>query len=113
MREAQQNGYIVTPSGRVMYVDRDRGYAAMNYMVQGTGRDVTARGIVKLHKAGFTPYMRLPIHDETLSSLPAEQAVWGGNWIKELMSETMGPVFIGTDAEVGAQSWGSLYGAEV
>jgi DNA polymerase I len=113
MREAQQNGYIISPSGRVMYVDRDRGYAAMNYMVQGTGRDVTARGIVKLHKAGFTPYMRLPIHDETLSSLPAGQAEWGGARIAELMAETMGPVFIGTDAEVGARSWGSLYGAEV
>lgn len=111
MREAMQNGYIVTPSGRVMYVDRDRGYAAMNYLVQGTGRDVTARGIVKLHKAGFTPYMRLPIHDETLSSLPAGQAEWGGARIGELMAETMGPVHIGTDAEVGLQSWGSLYGA--
>ena len=112
MREAQENGYIVTPSGRVMYVDRDRGYAAMNYKVQGTGRDVTARGIVKLHKAGYTPYMRLPIHDETLSSLPAGQAEWGGARIAELMSEQMGPVFIGADAEVGGRSWGSLYGAE-
>lgn len=112
MRQAQEQGYIVTPSGRVMYVDRDRGYAAMNYAVQGTGRDVTARGIVRLHKAGFTPYMRLPIHDETLSSLPAGQAEWGGARIAELMAEQMGPVFIGTDAEVGGRSWGSLYGAE-
>lgn len=112
MRQAQEQGYVVTPSGRVMYVDRDRGYAAMNYMVQGTGRDVTARGIIRLHKAGFTPYMRLPIHDETLSSLPAGQAEFGGARIAELMAEPMGPVFIGTDAEVGGRSWGSLYGAE-
>lgn len=113
MAQAQGDGYVVSPSGRVMYVDRDRAYAAMNYMVQGTGRDVTARGILRLHKAGFTPYMRLPIHDETLSSLPAGQAEWGGARIAELMSEPMGPVFIGTDAEVGGRSWGSLYGAEV
>ena len=113
MKEARGNGYIVSPSGRVMYVDRDRAYAAMNYMVQGTGRDVTARGILRLHKAGFTPYMRLPIHDETLSSIPAGQAEFGGARIAELMAEPMGPVFIGTDAEVGLQSWGSLYGAEV
>lgn len=112
MRQAQADGYIVSPAGRVMYVDRDRGYAAMNYMVQGTGRDVTARGLIKLHKAGFTPYLRLPIHDETLSSLPAGQAAWGGARIAELMSEQMGPVFIGTDADVGGRSWGSLYGAE-
>lgn len=111
--EARQQGYIVTPSGRVLYVDRDRSYAAMNYEVQSTGRDVTARGILRLHKAGFTPYMRLPIHDETLSSLPTEKSHWGGAEIAKLMSEQMGPVFIDTDAEVGLKSWGSLYGAEI
>lgn len=110
--QAKYDGYVISPAGRVMYVDQDRSYAAMNYMVQGTGRDVTARGLVRLHRAGFTPYMRLPIHDETLSSLPELQAEWGGARIAELMAEQMGPVFIGTDAEVGSRSWGSLYGAE-
>lgn len=110
--QAKHDGYVISPAGRVMYVDRERAYAAMNYMVQGTGRDVTARGLVRLHREGFTPYMRLPIHDETLSSLPELQAEWGGARIAELMAEQMGPVFIGTDADVGGHSWGSLYGAE-
>jgi DNA polymerase-1 len=111
-RIAGQQGYIVTPSGRVLPVDHDRGYSALNYMVQSTSRDVTCRGIVKLHKAGFTPYMRLPIHDEVIASLPIAHAELGSRRIAELMSESMGDVFIDTDAEVGNRSWGSFYMGE-
>lgn len=112
MAQARGDGYITTPAGRVLYVDPERAYAAMNYEVQGTGRDVTARGLVRLHKAGYTPYIRLPIHDETLSSLPTDRAEWGGRQIAALMEETMGPVHIKAEAKVGGRSWGSLYGAE-
>lgn len=110
-RIAGQQGHIVTPSGRVLPVDKDRGYSALNYEIQSTSRDVTCRGLVKLHKAGFTPYLRLPIHDEIVGSLPTEHADFGARRMAQLMSEDMGEVFIDTDAEVGLSSWGSLYGA--
>jgi DNA polymerase-1 len=110
--QAVRQGYITTPSGRRLPVDADRAYAALNYMVQSTSRDVTCRGLVKLHKAGFTPYLRLPIHDEVVASLPAGKAEWGAERIAHFMAEEMGPVFIGTDPEVGKRSWGSLYGAD-
>lgn len=110
-REAMSNGFITTPSGRRLYVDRSRGYSALNYMVQSTSRDVTCRGLVKLHKAGYTPYIRLPVHDEVVASFPAAKAEWGAGQVAELMKEQMGPVSIDTDAEVGLRSWGSLYGA--
>jgi DNA polymerase-1 len=106
---AGQQGHIVTPSGRVLPVDKDRGYSALNYMVQSTSRDVTCRGIVKLHEAGFTPYMRLPIHDEVVGSLPIAHSEFGARRMAQLMAEDMGEVFIGTDAEVGNRSWGSFY----
>ena len=113
-QEAVQKGYITTPSGRRLPVDADRAYAALNYMVQSTSRDVTCRGLVKLHEAGFTPYLRLPIHDEVIVSVPADKAEWGVQKISELMAEQMGPVFIGTDSDLGIRSWGSLsdYGAD-
>lgn len=109
---AGQQGFITTPSGRVLPVDRDRGYSALNYMVQSTSRDVTCRGIIKLHKAGLTPYMRLPIHDEVIGSLPIEHAEFGARRMAQLMSEDMGEVFIDTDADVGNRSWGSFYMGE-
>ncbi|QGJ88798.1 DNA polymerase I [Mycobacterium phage Yecey3] len=109
--EAGRNGYIITPTGRRLPVDSSRTYSALNYLIQSSSRDVTCRALIRLHEAGFTPYLRLPIHDEIVASLPAEKAQWGAQEIARLMQEQMGPVTIGTDPEVGMRSWGSLYGA--
>lgn len=111
-RTARRQGFVVTQFGRRLPVDEDRAYSALNYMVQSTSRDVTASGLLRLHKAGFTSYLRLPIHDEILASLPAEKAVQGAKRIGELMATRFEGVFIGTDSEVGGRSWGSLYGSD-
>ncbi|WP_238846968.1 DNA polymerase [Nocardia arthritidis] len=75
--EAKNSGYVITPTGRRLPVDPDRAYSALNYMIQSTSRDVTCRGLINLHKAGFTPYLRLPVHDEVVASIPANKAQWG------------------------------------
>lgn len=111
-KEATIKGYVTTPSGRVLPVDEDRPYAALNYMVQSSSRDITAGGLIRLHKAGFTPYLRLPIHDEVLASVPAGKAEWGASEIARLMSTEFRGVHVGTDPEVGGKSWGSLYGSD-
>lgn len=108
-REAAQNGYITTLSGRRLPVDPTRGYSAVNYAVQSTARDVTARALIRLHEAGFGPYLRLVIHDEVLTSLPAGKAEWGSKEIGRIMTEQMGDVLIDTEPKVGGRSWGSLY----
>ncbi|UJD21145.1 DNA polymerase I [Mycobacterium phage SororFago] len=110
--EAGKAGYIITPTGRRLPVDSSRSYSALNYMIQSSSRDVTCRALIRLHEAGFTPNIRLPIHDEIVASMPAEKAGWGSREFARLMAEQMGPVLIGTDPEVGKRSWGSLYGAD-
>ncbi|WP_078344674.1 DNA polymerase [Mycobacteroides chelonae] len=107
--QAAQTGYIITPVGRRLPVDPSRSYSALNYLIQSSSRDVTGRALIRLHEAGFTPYLRLPIHDEILASVPEARAQWGAEEIGRLMAEEMGPVTIGTDPEVGGRSWGSLY----
>lgn len=106
-KEVAATGFVVTPQGRVLPVDK--GYEAVNYVVQSTSRDVTGRALIRLHEAGFTPYLRLPIHDEILASVPADKAGWGAAEIGRIMTEQMGPVLIDTDPKVGGRSWGSLY----
>ena len=108
-QDAQMRGEITTPSGRVLPVDKERPYAALNYMVQSTARDVTCAGLIRLHKQGFTPYLRLPIHDEILVSIPEDKAQWGSKKIAEIMSSNFKGVFMETEAKVGDRSWGSLY----
>lgn len=112
MKQAQITGCIYTPTGRRLPVDKDRSYSALNYMVQSTSRDVTCRGILRLHEAGFTPYLRLPVHDEVVVSLPADRAEWGAKRIAELMRMDFMGVDIDTDPEVGNRSWGSFYNSD-
>lgn len=107
--EAASNGFITTPVGRRLPVDPDRTYSALNYLIQSSSRDVTGAALLKLHDAGLTPYVRLPIHDEVLASAPAAEAEEISHEIARLMRRQMGPVDIGTDPEVGGRSWGSLY----
>jgi DNA polymerase-1 len=111
-KQARTYGYVTTDFGRRLPVDPERAYSALNYMVQSTSRDITAQGLLRLHDAGFTPYLRLPIHDEVLASVPADKADWGATRIGELMATTFKGVHIGTDPEVGGRSWGSLYGSD-
>lgn len=108
-REAKARGYITTPFGRRLYVDKDRAYAALNYMIQSTSRDITSRALIRLHEAGFTPYVRLPIHDEILACIPKEHADWGSKKIAEIMAEEFYGVMIASDADIYGQSWGGGY----
>lgn len=108
-REAIQNGYIITKTGRRLPVDPQRAYSALNYLIQSTSRDVTGSALIRLHQAGLTSNLRLPIHDEVLASVPEGEAEVYAKEIARLMAMDMGPVRISTDAEVGGRSWGSLY----
>ncbi|AYF77154.1 hypothetical protein D7D52_28805 [Nocardia yunnanensis] len=106
---ARNQGYITTRTGRRLPVDRDRAYSALNYMIQSTSRDVTCRGLLALDEAGFTPYLRLPVHDEVIASVPTKHAAWGAREIARHMRMDLGGVDIDTDAEVYGESWGHGY----
>lgn len=109
MKEARQNGYITTMTGRRLYVDKARAYSALNYDVQSSSRDITGRGIIRIHKAGMTDYIRLPIHDEVVASLPEANAKELAIEIGRCMESSVNGLPIPTDPEVGGRSWGSLY----
>jgi DNA polymerase I-like protein with 3'-5' exonuclease and polymerase domains len=107
---AKRLGYIVTPTGRRLPVDRARAYASLNYETQSTARDITARGLIECKSRGLLPYLRLPIHDEAVASVPRDSAHEIARAIGDAMRvPDFYGVDIATDAEVGNRSWGSLY----
>lgn len=107
--EARRKGRIVTPSGRVIPVDKDRPYAALNYMIQSTSRDITAAALLRIKDAGLSQYLRLPIHDEIVACVPTQFAESAANRYAELMKTTFNGVLIDTDAEIYGPSWGHGY----
>ncbi|MGI5404176.1 DNA polymerase [Streptomyces sp. CA-135486] len=109
-REARADGFVVwTPVGRRLPLDRDRVYAATNYMVQSTARDVLCQALLDMDEKGLTDYLLLPIHDEALGCAPDDIADDVAREVGESMSMDFFGVPLDTDPEVGGRSWGSLY----
>ncbi|MGI5196966.1 DNA polymerase [Streptomyces sp. CA-288835] len=106
--EARKTGFVYTATGRRLPVDPGKWFRALNYYVQGGSRDVTARALLRLDKAGFTPFMRLPIHDEIVFSFPEKEAPEMAREAARLMEFTVNGLLIPADAEIGKRSWGSV-----
>lgn len=103
---------VVTTTGRVLPLDRERMYAATNYIVQSTARDVMAQALVNLDEAGLGDYLLLPIHDEVLAEVPSHEAADIAKEIASVMEMDFFGIPLVTDSEVAPGSWGSLYGAD-
>lgn len=102
---------VITPIGRRLPLDEDRLYAATNYVVQSTSRDLLAKAVIKLFDHGLGDYLLLPIHDELLGQAPEEDAEAVVKEIGEVMESTFQGVRIASSAEVVGPSWGAAYGA--
>jgi DNA polymerase-1 len=110
-RQARIAGKVTTPTGRHIPVDHDRAYAALNYVVQSTSRDVLAAAILDLERAGFGDCLLLPIHDEILAQAPAAEAVDVARGIADVMTTEFGGLRLVAEPEVYGPSWGHGYGA--
>ena len=102
---------VVTVSGRHLPLDRDRLYAATNYVVQSTSRDLLAQAIVDLFDAGLGDHLLLPIHDEILAQAPAAEAPEVVAEIGRIMGSNFYGIPILSDTEVYGPTWGHGYGA--
>lgn len=105
--EAVSTGAITTCSGRRLPVDHGREYAAVNYMVQSTARDVLAQGLINLDDAGLLQYVLLPIHDEVLFSGPSAKAE---SIATEISHALRVPDFRGLPLDVEATVYGPSWG---
>jgi DNA polymerase I len=102
---------VVTPIGRHLPLDEERIYAATNYVVQSTSRDLLAQAVIRLFEKGLGDYLLLPIHDELLGQAPEADAEDVVHEIGRVMEcSFQGVAILSSPAVVGA-SWGSAYGA--
>ncbi|TDC92338.1 DNA polymerase [Saccharopolyspora aridisoli] len=97
---------LISPTGRILPLDRSRLYAATNYMVQSLARDVFAQGLLGLDKEGLTAYLRLPVHDEVIFEVDEDDAFE----IAETIQATLAVAdFFGvpldTEAELFGPAW--------
>lgn len=97
---------LISPTGRILPLDRTRLYAATNHLVQATARDVFAQGLVDLDARGLTEYIRLPMHDEVVFTAPKDEA---RNIAEEMQDQMAVPEFfcvpLDTEAEIYGPRW--------
>lgn len=103
---------VITVSGRHLPLDRDRLYAATNYVVQSTSRDILAQAIVDVFDAGMGDGLLLPIHDELLAQAPADQAEEYSHELGRIMTQNFYGVPLTAAGEITGRNWGAAYGAD-
>lgn len=101
--------FVVTHTGRKLPVDSERPYAALNYCIQSTARDVLGKSMIKVYEAGLWEYAVLPIHDELLFSFPNDNAEELCREAGVVMESVLKDVHISTEPDLGGESWGTLY----
>lgn len=110
-RDAKANGMVLrSPTGRILALDRDRTYAAINYMVQSTAADVLKNALEALFSAGLGDYINMPIHDEFVGQAPRADVADVAREVARVMQTTIGDMVLESDAEVYGPSWGHGYG---
>lgn len=112
-REARATGLVtVSVTGRRLPLDRNRTYAVVNYQCQSAARDVLGQAMLNMREAGLLEYMKLPIHDEIVFSVPKSDAKDIAREFERCMTMDLFGVPVVAEAELGGRSWGSLYGAD-
>ncbi len=107
--EASGSPAVRTPWGRRLVGDEDTIYAMTNYKIQGTAADVLKQKLVDLDSAGLTSYIVLPVHDELLFDVPAEDAEEVGSAVVDVMRETERFRVPLTCAAAIGDTWGEVH----
>lgn len=110
-REKEEGrGYVITPIGRKLPADEGRVYSLVNYLLQSTAADCLKKTMVSLDNAGLLSYMKLPVHDEIIFSVPTEDVADVMQTIGEVMTiQDEFAVAIPADPEGPLTRWGSKY----
>lgn len=71
---AETHGRIITVGGRILPVDAQGAYKAVNYICQGSAADIMNQAIYEVDQAGLADHIDLAMHDELVVSGDAEVA---------------------------------------
>lgn len=93
------------PSGRVIWFDKDRPYAAGNYAIQGTARELLVDALLRWQQTPWGGAVLMPIHDELLVMVPEGEAVEAGAMLEACMTFDLYGVAIEAEASTPSYRW--------
>jgi DNA polymerase I-like protein with 3'-5' exonuclease and polymerase domains len=76
-------------SGRIIHLPRDKAYAAPNYIIQGTARELLMDALLQWRETPWGNCVLWPVHDEIDVHVPADQAAEATAELVRCMEVTM------------------------
>lgn len=100
-----------TYSGRVIHLDPAFPHKAVNYLVQGTARELLADALIEWSRGRWATCVVLPMHDEIVAWVPAAEADEAIAFLAEIMTRKLWcglqEVPIACEADAPAMAWQS------
>lgn len=101
-------GYVVLGNGSHIRIPTEKAYKGWNGRIQGECAVILKQSIVDLDAAGYGEFIRLPVHDELVFSVPRDIVDDVLPGIKEVMTRTEYRVPL-TVSEKQVERWGDAY----
>lgn len=104
----KKTGVYRTYSGRNIYINAPHAFG--NYAIQGTARELLLDGCLKWNRGPWRHHALLPIHDEVLTWVPAEQAPAALDYLvgcmtTRVLSSPDFDVLVGADPSTPFTAW--------
>tara|TARA_R110000824_G_scaffold84858_4_gene211332 strand:- start:11526 stop:13499 length:1974 start_codon:yes stop_codon:yes gene_type:complete len=107
VRMIEHRGWVQNKFGRVYKVPSDKGYKAVNYLIQGTSADLLSERMIAVSEylEDKKSIMLLQVHDEIICEIHKDEASEVVPAIKELLEENSLNIPLHVDLEICDPSW--------
>lgn len=107
LRDAARAGATQMPTyaGRTIHLSRDYPHKAPNYAIQGTARELLVDAIERWEQTRWAGSVVLPVHDEIVTAVPAEQAEQATAELVRCMTTELYGVAIVAEASQPSFAW--------
>jgi DNA polymerase-1 len=106
VRMVEQRGWVKSKYNRIYKLERDKGYKAVNYLIQGTSADLLSERMIEVHKflTGTKSRMVLQVHDEIICEIHKDDILLVEK-IRDILQENSLGIPLMVDMELCDPSW--------
>ena len=114
VRMVEQRGWVKSKYDRIYKVDRDKGYRAVNYLIQGTSADLLSERMIEVDKflTGTNSKMLLQVHDEIICEIHKDDVLLIPQ-IRDILQENSLGIPLMVDMELCEPSWATKHDFQV
>lgn len=109
VRTVEDRGWIKNRFGRKYWIERDKAYTGVNYLIQGTSADVVKNRMIACHKwlkeNNCKSRLVVQIHDEVVFYIADEEETFVPLKMKEILEERVLDTLLPVEVSKGFPSW--------